>query len=94
MTYLSNPEWAKEKHNAQVFVAGKLHDYADEWEKAGADTEVMSWLLDGVPIVVDEKRAEFVEQEMGHSFTGIIKRNGSKGVSEAKEDTTGSESTW
>ena len=24
MTYLSNPGWAKEKHNAQVFVAGKL----------------------------------------------------------------------
>ena len=45
-------------------------------------------------VVVDEKRAEFVEQEMGHSFTGIIKRNGSKGVSEAKEDTAGSESTW
>ena len=56
MTYLSNPEWAKEKHNAQVFVAGNLHDYADEWKKAGADAEVMSWLLNGVPIVVDEKR--------------------------------------
>ena len=40
MAYLSNPGWAKEKHDAQVFVAGKLHDYADEWKKAGADTEV------------------------------------------------------
>ena len=41
-----------------------------------ADAEVMSWLQNGVPIVVDEKRAELVEQEMGHSFTGINKRNG------------------
>ena len=55
MTYLSNPEWAKEKHNAQVFVAGKLHDYADEWKGVGADAEVMSGLLNGVPIVVDER---------------------------------------
>jgi hypothetical protein len=72
MTYLSNPAWAKEKHNAQVFVAGKLHNYADEWKKAGADAEVMSWLLNGVPIVVDDKQAELVEQKMDHSFTGII----------------------
>ena len=85
MTYLSNPEWAKERHNSQVFVAGKLHDYAAEWEKAGADTEVMSWLLDGVPIVVDEKRAEVVEQEMGHSFSGINKRNGMKARNSPEE---------
>ena len=76
MTYLSNPQWAKDKHNAQEFVAGKLHDYTDAWKDAGADSEVMSWLLDGVPIIVDERRAEVVEQEMGHSFTGINKRNG------------------
>ena len=36
----------------------------------------MSRLLNGVPIVVDEKRDELVEQEMGHSFTGTNKRNG------------------
>ena len=59
-----------------MFVAGKLHDYADEWKKAGAETEVMSWLLNGVPIIVVEKCAEFVVQEMGHSFTGINKHNG------------------
>ena len=59
-----------------MFVAGKLHNYADEWKKAGADTEVMSWLLDGVPIIVVEKCTEFVEQETGHSFAGINTRNG------------------
>ena len=59
-----------------MFVAGKLHDYADEWKKAGVDADVISWLQNGVPIVVDEKRAELVEQEMGHSFTGVNKRNG------------------
>ena len=36
----------------------------------------MRWLLDGVPIIVIEKRAELVGHEMGHSFTGINKRNG------------------
>ena len=65
----------KERHNLQVLVAGKLHDY----------TEVMNWLLDSVPIIVYEKHAEVVEQEMGHSCTGSNKRNGMKARSNPEE---------
>ena len=52
MKYLSNLEWAKEKHNARVLIACKLHDYAHEWKKVRPDaTTIARYVNKGLTVV-------------------------------------------
>jgi hypothetical protein len=76
-SYESNPDWALAEHAAQKFVAGQLHQYREEWRKAGACKEVLDWLADGYPIRVNEDSAEAQEAiAAGKDWKGINKSNG------------------
>ena len=73
-THASNPDWARERHALQVFQAGRLHDFVDEWREAGADDEVLGWLTNGYHIQVGAPSEESgLDVEGWH---GINKRNG------------------
>ena len=73
-THCSNPVWALERHNTQVFEAGKLHSYLQQWKEAGADSEVLSWLEFGYHIKLSEPSAE--SDKLPGGWKGIHKRNG------------------
>jgi hypothetical protein len=73
-TYHCNPAWAQERHNAQVFVAGGLHNFVAEWRQAGADSEVLSWLREGYHIKVGLPGVDSGLEPEG--WQGTDKKNG------------------
>jgi uncharacterized protein YidB (DUF937 family) len=74
MTYHSNPAWALDRHKEQVFVAGGLHGFVEEWRAAGADEEVLAWLSEGYHIKVGLPDLDSGLEVGG--WQGISKRNG------------------
>jgi len=73
-THEQNPAWAAGRHAQQVFQAGQLHEYVEAWRQAGADTEVLDWLVNGYHIHVGVPRLESGKEPDG--WKGIRKRNG------------------
>ena len=73
-THTSNPAWALIRHDGQVFEAGKLHQYVDQWRQTRADDKVLGWLENGYSIKVGPPTVESGLQLDG--WKGIDKRNG------------------
>ena len=73
-THASNPAWAKARHEAQVFKAGQLHQFVEQWREAGADDEVLSWLIHGYHITIRAPPVDSGREVDG--WQGIRRRNG------------------
>ena len=74
VTHTSNPAWARERQEAQVFTAGNLHGFVEEWRQAGADEEVLGWLKHGYHIKLGAPPEDSGLELDG--WKGIHKRNG------------------